>query len=135
MKTLRRSLPALVVGALALVSAGAYAADADRLDGVQLDPITVSGPAVQIVGKDAAGTPIEEVTATARVQVDSAALTTEYGVLILNYSVLDAARKACEATVSLEEDEDDSTCVHKAVESAKPQVDAAIARAKSSAKS
>ena len=136
MNTMRRSLPvAFAVGALALLSAGAQAADSDQFNPVRLDPITVSAPSTRIVGRDELGTPIEEVTSTARVQVDPAALATEYGVLMLNYSVLDAARKACNAADSLEDEDDDSACVQKAVEAAKPQVDAAIARAQSTLKS
>jgi hypothetical protein len=129
---LGRILPvALAAGAIALVSARAHAADPDQTDPVQLDQITVSAPAAKIVDRDAAtGAPIEEVTITARVQADPAALRTNYGALMLNYSVLDAARKACTAADPLADD--DGTCVHDAVESAKPQVDAAIARARSS---
>jgi UrcA family protein len=131
---LGRILPlAFAVGAIALVSARAHAADPDQLDPVQLDPITVSAPAVKIVDRDAAtGGPIKRVTITARVQADPAALRTNYGALMLNYSVLDAARKACTAADPFADD--DGTCVHDAVESAKPQVDAAIARARSSLK-
>jgi UrcA family protein len=130
---LGRILPvAFAVGAIALVSARAHAADSDQFDPVQLDPITVSAPAVKIVDRDAAsGAPIEQVTTTARVQADPAALRTNYGALMLNYSVLDAARKVCTGADPLSDDE--STCVHDAVESAKPQVDAAIARARSGA--
>jgi UrcA family protein len=129
---LGRILPvAFAVGVIALVSARAHAADPDQLDPVQLDPITVSAPATKIVDRDTAtGAPIEQVTITARVQADPAALKTNYGALMLNYSVLDAARKACTAADPLADD--DGTCVHDAVESAKPQVDAAIARARSS---
>jgi UrcA family protein len=129
---LGRILPvAFAVGAIALVSARAHAADFDQLDPVQLDPITVSAPAVKIVDRDAAsGAAIEQVTITARVQADPAALRTNYGALMLNYSVLEAARKACTTADPLVDD--DGTCVHDAVESAKPQVDAAIARARSS---
>ena len=132
MNILGRMLPvAFAVGAIALVSARAHAADLDQIDPVQLDPITVSAPAAKIVDRDAAtGAPIEQVTITARVQADPAALRTNYGALMLNYSVLDAARKACTAADPLVDD--DGTCVHDAVESAKPQVDAAIARARSS---
>jgi UrcA family protein len=128
---LGRILPvAFAVGAIALVSARAHAADSDQLDPVQLDPITVSAPAGKVVDRDAAtGAPIEEVTLTARVQADPVALRTNYGALMLNYSVLDAARKACTEADPL--DDDDGTCVHDAVEAAKPQVDAAIARARS----
>jgi UrcA family protein len=130
---LSRSLPmALAVGALALMSARAHAADPDSLNPVQLDPITVSAPAENIVGRGEVGTPIEEVTSTARVQVDPKALTTEYGVLMLNYSVRDAARQVC---LSDERLADDTTCVKKAIEAAKPQVEAAIAQARSNLKS
>ena len=122
---------AFAIGAIALVSARAHAADTDPLDPVQLDPITVSAPAAKIVGRDSAtGAPVEQVTTTARVQADPAALRTNYGALMLNYSVLDAARKACTAADPFEDD--DGTCVNDAVKSAKPQVDAAIARARSS---
>jgi hypothetical protein len=130
---LGRFLPvAFAAGAIALVSR-AHAADPDQIDPVQLDTITVSAPAAKIVDRDAAtGAPIEKVTITARVQADPAALRTNYGALMLNYSVLDAARKACTAADPLVDD--DGTCVHDAVESAKRQVDAAIARARSSLK-
>jgi UrcA family protein len=132
MNTLGRILPvAFAVGAIALVSARAHAAAPDQLNPVQLDPITVSAPAVKTVDRDAAtGAPIEQVTITSSVQADPAALRTNYGALMLNYSVLDAARKACTAADPLEDD--DGTCVRDAVESAKPQVDAAIARARGS---
>jgi UrcA family protein len=128
---LGRFLPvAFAVGAIALVSARAHAADADQLDPVQLDSITVSAPVPKIVERDAAsGATVEQVTITARVQVDPAALRTEYGALMLNYSVLNAARQACAAADPLADD--DGTCFRDAVESAKPQVDAAIARARS----
>jgi UrcA family protein len=129
---LGRILPvAFAVGAIALVSARAHAADPDQFDPVQLDPITVSAPAVKIADRDAAtDAPIEQVTITARVQADPAALRTNYGALMLNYSVRDAARKACTAADPLADD--DGTCVRDAIASAKPQVDAAIARARSS---
>jgi UrcA family protein len=128
---LRRSLPvAFAVGAIALLSARANAADTDQLDPVQLDPITVSAPAPKIIDRDAAsGADVQQVTITARVQADPAALRTEYGALMLNYSVLDAARKACAAADPLADD--DGTCFRDAVESAQPQVDAAIAQARS----
>jgi hypothetical protein len=128
---LGRILPvAFAVGAIALISTRAHAAEPDQLDPVQLDQITVSAPATKIVDHDAAtGATIEQVTITARVQADPAALKTNYGALMLNYSVLDAARKACTTADPLEDDY--GKCLHDAVESAKPQVDAAIARARS----
>ena len=124
---LGRILPvAFAAGAIALLSARAHAADP-----VQLDLITVSAPAAKVVGRDGAtGAPIEQVTITSRVQADPAALRTDYGALMLNYSVLDAARKACTEADAFADD--DGTCVRGAVDSAKPQLDAAIARARSS---
>jgi UrcA family protein len=131
---LGRILPvAFAAGAIALVSGRAHAADPNWLNPVQLDPITVSAPAVKTIDSDSAsGASIEQVTITARVQADPAALRTNYGALMLNYSVLDAARKACTETDPFADDVDNDTCVHDAVEAAKPQVDAAIARARSS---
>jgi UrcA family protein len=125
--TLRRSLPiALAIGALAVMSARAHADD--------LDEITISAPAVKTVGRDAAtGAPIEEVTVKGRVTTDPVTLTTNSGVALLKDGVLDAARKACDAADPLTPD--DGTCVQAAVESAKPQVDAAVARARSGANS
>ena len=121
---------AFAAGAMVLVSARAHA-DPDQLDPVQLDAITVFAPAAQIVGRDAAtGALIEEVTITARVHADPAALRTNYGALMLNYSVRDAAREVCTEANPFEDD--DGTCVHDAIESAQPQVDAAIAGARSS---
>ena len=132
---LGRFLPvAFAAGAIALVSARVHAADLDQINPVQLDPITVSAPAEKVVDRDSVtGAPIEEVTVTASVQADPAALKTNYGALMLNYSVLDAARKACAAASDpIADADDDGTCVRDAVESAKPQVDAAIAKARSS---
>lgn len=49
---------------------------------------------------------------------------------LLKAKVYEAARKACNATDPLTPG--DATCIQEAVKSAKPQVDAAIARARSS---
>jgi UrcA family protein len=114
------------IGAAAIISAGAHAADYDQ--------ITVSAPKVKTVGRDTAtGAPIEETTVTTKVQYDPVTLTTNSGVTLLNDSVLDAARKACNSADPLRDDGDDM-CVSTAVESAKPQIDAAIARARATAK-
>jgi UrcA family protein len=129
--TLCRGLAlACAAGGLAFASVGARAADSDPLDPVQLDPIIVIAPTVQVVGRDAAtGAAIEEVTVTAQIPADPAALRTEYGALMLEYSVRDAASKACYEADPLTAD--DGTCFRKAVATAQPQVDAAIAQARS----
>jgi len=124
--TLRRNLPiAFAIGALAIMSARAHADD-------YLDEITISAPAVKTVGRNAAtGAPIREVTVTARVTADPVKLTTNSGVALLKDSVLDAARKACDAADPFTSD--DGRCVLTAVKAAKPQIDAAVARARSNA--
>jgi UrcA family protein len=125
MNSLRRSLPiALAIGALSIMSAGVHAAEPDE--------VTISAPAVKTVGREAATlAPIEQVTVTARVAYDPVTLTTNSGVALLKDGVLEAARKACDSADPLMSD--DGTCVRNAVESAKPQITAAIARARSSA--
>ena len=123
-RILRRSLPiALVIGALTVLSAQANAAEPDE--------VTVSAPAVKTLGLNERLEPIQEVVVTAHVDFNPVALTTNSGVALLHDSVLEAARKACysaDPTVS-----DDGTCVRDAVKAAKPQVTAAIARARSAA--
>jgi UrcA family protein len=115
---------ALAVGALSVLSVPAQAAEPDE--------ITISAPAVKIVGRDyATNAPIEQHTVTAKVVTDPVTLTTNSGVALLKDSVVEAAREACETAAPL--DSYDSTCVFEAVKSAQPQVNAAIARARSSA--
>jgi UrcA family protein len=128
-----RLILAAMAAGLTLAGVGASAADSDPLDPVQLNPITVIAPTVKVVGRDAStgAPPIEEVTVTAQIPADPAALRTEYGALMLQYSVRDAARKACREADPLADD--DGTCFKNAVESARPQVDAAIAQARSTA--
>jgi UrcA family protein len=123
---LRRGLPiAFAIGALAIMSASAHAED-------DLDQITISTPAVKTLGYDfGIGAPIHETSVTANVKVDPAGLTTRSGVTLLKESVLDAARRACNAADPITPD--DGTCVHDAVKTATPQVNAAIARARSTA--
>jgi UrcA family protein len=123
----RSRLPAaLALGALAFMSAGAQAADPDE--------ITISAPSVRTVGREAAtGAPIEEVTAKASIKFDPVTLTTNSGVALLKDSVFESARKICGSDTVLMSDDDDGTCVRDAIKSAQAQVDAAIARARSTA--
>ena len=125
--TLRRILPiAFAVGALAIMNARAHAQD--------LDQVTVSAPEVKTVGHELSSlAPVEESTVTARVAFDPVTLTTNSGVALLRDSVFDAAIKACAAADP--GIHDDGECVNTAVRSVKPQVDAAIARARSTGNS
>jgi UrcA family protein len=122
---LRRDLPltlAFLIGALSLACVSANAAG--------LDPVTITAPAVKVVGQDSmTGAPIEQTTVTGQVKFDPVTLTTHSGVSLLNDGVRATAVKACEAAApsSL----NDESCVNRAVQSARPEVDAAIARARS----
>jgi hypothetical protein len=116
----------VTVAALAVLSAGAQAAD--------LDPITVSPPVIKSVGRDMfSEIPIDDVTVDARIAVDTETLRNDSGVVLLRDRVLEAAEKACAAADRSVED--DSTCVHDAVKAAEPQVTAAIAKARDSSAS
>lgn len=113
---------ALAVGALTLLSGGAQAAE--------LDPITLSPPVVTPVARDmVTEVPIDDVTVRARIDVDTETLRNDSGVVLLKDRVLEAAHAACDAADPFMGD--DGTCVHDAVKAAQPQVDAAIANARS----
>jgi UrcA family protein len=122
---LRHDLPlalAFAIGTLSLACVSAYAAD--------LDPVTISAPAVKVVGQDSmTGAPIEQATATGVVKFNAVTLTTHSGVALLKDGVRAAARNACGTSVIFSQDEE--SCVNRAVQSAQPKVDAAIARARS----
>jgi UrcA family protein len=121
---LRRGLPvALAIGALTVLSARVHAFD--------LDPITISAPVMKTVGDSSTpGMPVENVTVKATITPDALSLTTDSGVALLKEKVLEAAREACDAADPFTWD--DLDCIYEAVKSAKPQVHAAIARARSS---
>jgi UrcA family protein len=74
-------------------------------------------------------TPIEKTTVTAVVKFNPVTLTTNSGVALLEDSVQAAARRACDAAASPSQ-----SCVLRTVQSAQPQVAAAIARARTSGK-
>jgi hypothetical protein len=114
-----------LLAALATVSTGASAAELDR---IVIDP-----PVVKVVERNPIDAPVEDVTVVARVIPDPDTLTTKSGVKLLNDYIVEAAQKACFEANPLEQD--DGTCVRKAVKSAKLQVPAVVARAKTAATS
>jgi hypothetical protein len=114
-----------LLAALATVSTGASAAELDR---IVIDP-----PVVKVVERSPIDAPVEDVTVVARVIPDPDTLTTKSGVKLLNDYIVEAAQKACFEANPLEQD--DGTCVRKAVKSAKLQVPAVVARAKTAATS
>lgn len=116
-------------GLAVTLAIGALAAMSVRADAAQLDPITVSAPSVQTVGRDPATlAPIEKVTVKAKIAADEETLRNDSGVVLLKDRVFEAAYKVCEAADPFSFGESD--CVHAAVKAAQPQVDAAIARAR-----
>jgi hypothetical protein len=121
---LRRGLP--IAFALA-----AFVALTPRARAAELDQVVIEKPVVKVIGRDDIDAPVENVTVVARVIPDPETLTTDSGVKLLNDYIVEAARKACFAADPLEPD--DGTCVRDAVKSAKKQVPALVARAKSEA--
>jgi hypothetical protein len=119
-----RTLPiALAVAALAVMTSNVQAAP--------LDQVEIDRPTVKIIGYDGATeAPIEDVTVVAHVIPDPQTLTTASGVVLLNDYIREAARKACFEANPMEPD--DGTCYRQAVRSAKPQVAALVAHARSS---
>lgn len=110
--------------ALALASSGLEQAP-------PLKPITIFAPAartVRTVGYDGATlAPIEEITTTARVKFNPVILTTYSGVALLKDDVAEAAQRACD---SIDRLDNGAACVRRAIRSARPQVTAAITRAR-----
>ena len=125
--SLRRRLP-LAFAIMAVGVASGYAQASEP------DPISIESTTTQTVGHDfSSEAPIEEVTTKVAVKYDPVTLTTNSGVALLNDSVADAARKACDADDIDAFSSDNETCVRRAIESAKTQVDNAIARARTNA--
>jgi UrcA family protein len=80
--------------------------------------------------------PVQEVSVSARVPANLDVLTLNSGVALLEDDVRDAARTVCMRADPNASPDSDSTsdCVHEAVNSAQPQIDALIARAHREAK-
>ena len=118
--------------AVAVFTIGAFGIFSGIANAADLDQITISAPQVRTVAHDyATGAPVEEATATGRIQVDPVTLTTNSGVALLNDAVRDAAQKLCDSLDPL--DSDDGECVRGAVKSAQAQITAAVARAEANA--
>jgi UrcA family protein len=133
MKTLSASLRNIAPGSLAVAAAAAaLALWSARAHAADLDQITLSAPIVKdLQPNDVTGDPEQETIVNARVQFDPATLTMPSGVALLKASVEEAARKAC-LRAGFDPIYDDDGCYRGAVDSAQPQIDAAIARAKNS---
>jgi UrcA family protein len=92
-----------------------------------LDPVTISAPAVKVVGRERlTNLPLQQIRISAQVGFNPVTLTTHSGVALLRDSVQTAAFRVCAALGP----DSFGTCVIRAEQSAQPQVDAAIARAR-----
>jgi hypothetical protein len=109
-----------------LGSSGAQAADTEE--------ITISAPRAKTIGHDpATGASIQVVMQSAHLKIDPLMFTTNSGIALVKDSVLDTARKICASLDPLDSD-DGGDCVRGAVKSTQAQIDAAVARAKSTAR-
>src|ERR1700733_13775942 len=99
----------IALGALAFGAMGAQATD--------LQEVTVTVPTVQTIGRDASGAPIQQVSASARVQYDPIMLTTYSGRALLRDKVAEVARRLCRSLdiTAGPLNEDEGTCVQRAV--------------------
>ena len=109
-----------LLAALATVSTGVSAAELDR---IEIDP-----PVVKVVERTPIDAPVEDVTVVAHVIPDPQTLTMKSGIKLLSDNIVEAAREACYRADPL--DDDDGSCVRKAVRQAKTQIPALVARAK-----
>jgi hypothetical protein len=109
-----------LLAALATVSTGVTAAELDRIE--------IDRPVVKVVERSPIDAPVEDVTVVARVIPDPETLTMESGIKLLNDNIVEAARKACFEADPL--DADDGTCVRNAIRTAKAQIPALVAHAK-----
>lgn len=110
---------ALLTGTIGLSSANA----------ADIAVITVSAPKAKLVEHGpGTSTATQEITVSARVQYDPVTLTTNSGVALLKDGVQQAARRVCSAADPGAPQ--DTDCIRKATDAAKPQINAAIARAR-----
>ncbi len=127
------ALEPITVSAHIIPAPGALAISSGPRQDAELNPITISAPlisapVVRTVGRDlATNASVEKLTAIARVKFNPVILTTHSGVALLNDDVARAARTACDSIDPLN---GGWACVRRAIESARPQVTAAITRAR-----
>jgi UrcA family protein len=109
----------MALAALSLVSTA--------LQAQNLQEVTVSVPVPKTIGRDTTGTPIQQVSAMARVQFNPVMLTTNSGRALLDNKVAEVARRLCTAGGRVNDTDADGSCVQQAVNRAKVQIAAAAA--------
>jgi UrcA family protein len=124
LKASRRLRVSPIVAFGALLVTGVQAAE--------LPEVTVSAPSTKMIGRDLSGTPIRQVTATARIRYSPIMLTTYSGRALLQDRVAEVARGLCHKldAVGVVPMDDEGTCVQRAVNGARVQIAAAVAEQK-----
>ena len=122
MSTSKHLMAVLAVGALTV--AGTQAAE--------MDEVTVTAPGVKVIGHGTTGAPIEEVSASERIEYSHTMLMTNSGRALLEDRITAEARRLCE---DLEKpgnmsSQTKTACVKQAVAGAKEQIAAAAAAQK-----
>jgi UrcA family protein len=115
----------LIAAVAALTIAGAQAADT-------MDEVTVTVPAQRTIGRSTNGAPIEEVSASERIQYNATMLQTNSGMALLEDKVTQEATRLCQEleTAGSVPTETKQACVKRAVAGAKEQIAAAAAAQK-----
>ena len=112
----------IALGALCFAAVGAHAQNMPEVT------VTTANKAIKTIGHDNKGTPIRQLTATARVQYNPIMLTTSSGRALLNGRVAQVARDLCSDGGLFSNTDDDLNCVRGAVQGAKTQIDAEAER-------
>lgn len=122
MRTSRYLVAVLALGALSV--AGTQAAN--------MEEVTVTAPATKVIGRGTTGAPIEEVSASERIQYSHTMLMTNSGRALLEDKVAEEARRLCKdlETPGSVPTETEQACVKRAVAGAKEQIAAAAAAQK-----
>jgi len=125
MNAVLRPRLSLIVAVAALTVTGAQAADT-------MQEVTVTVPAEKTIGRSANGAPIEEVSASERLQYHSTMLMTNSGRALLEDKVAQEAKRLCKEveTPGSVPAETEQACVKRAISGAKEQIAAAAAAQK-----
>ena len=115
----------LFVAVAALTVAGAQAADT-------MNEVTVTAPAQKTIGRSTTGAPIEEVSASERIQYRATMLETNSGMALLEDKIAQEAKRLCKEveTPGSVPTETEQACVKRAVSGAKQQIAVAAAAQK-----
>lgn len=96
----------------------------------ELSEITIAGPAINTIGRDAHQSRIQQLSGTVRVHYNPIMLTTNSGRALLDARVEEVARRVCSANGIYPNVDDGWHCVDNAIKAAKSKLDAATTEVK-----